>query len=141
MSSAQDVTAVFDLSAPVQTSQTIALPTAPGMLDMIWVIDNSGSMGNEIAHVKKNIKSFLARLKAGTASNINFMLISKGGTATNTVESIDSTIYSEVTKAGGYVDFEVLSHNSLTLAALATCKDRVSSTGVSLDRLNKTICG
>lgn len=48
-------------------------------LDMIWVIDNSGSMKEEVDSVRKNLNSFLDSLNKNT--NFKMLLISAQGTS------------------------------------------------------------
>lgn len=52
-------------------------------LDMIWVIDNSGSMGQEAEHVRNNLTSFVNELNKST--NFRFLLVSRKGTSGTTV--------------------------------------------------------
>lgn len=48
-------------------------------LDMIWVVDNSGSMSVEAAHVRNNITAFINALDK--SSDMKFLLFSKVGTS------------------------------------------------------------
>ncbi len=47
-------------------------------LDMVWVIDNSGSMNEEAANVRANLAAFVNALDK--SSDMKFMLLSKQGT-------------------------------------------------------------
>jgi hypothetical protein len=55
-----------------------------GLVDMIWVIDNSRSMTAEAAQVRSNLEKFLTKLKESV--NVKLALISKKGTSGNAVE-------------------------------------------------------
>jgi len=55
--------------------------TAP--LDMIWVIDNSGSMNQEAEAVRKNFDAFLTNLNKST--NFRFLLVTSSQRTTNGV--------------------------------------------------------
>ncbi len=49
-------------------------------LDIVWVIDNSGSMGEEIEHVRKNLKEFVSYV--GSFSKLSTSVVSKTDSAT-----------------------------------------------------------
>jgi hypothetical protein len=51
-------------------------------LDMIWVIDNSGSMSEEAAQVRNNLEKFVTSLNVSSDSNMKFLLVSKTSTVT-----------------------------------------------------------
>lgn len=55
-------------------SETFKVSSGTALLDMIWVIDNSGSMVEESGHVQKNFNSFLTYLNKGT--NFRMLLVS-----------------------------------------------------------------
>jgi hypothetical protein len=48
-----------------------------GPVDMIWVIDNSGSMTEEAAHVRTNLSNFIGTIQG--RSDLHFLLVSKKG--------------------------------------------------------------
>lgn len=52
-------------------------------LDMVWVIDNSGSMNEEAANVRKNLTAFIGALDK--SSDMKFLLVSKQGTTGTSV--------------------------------------------------------
>lgn len=75
-------------------------------LDMIWVIDNSGSMDAEAANVRANLSSFISGLD--TASDLKFLLVSAKGTSGTNVSlpaGLDPTRFMQaniaITSTGG----------------------------------------
>jgi len=66
-------------------------------LDMIWVIDNSGSMDEEAALVRKNFDAFLTTLNKST--NFRLLLVSQkgtNGTSVNIPSSFDATTHKQI---------------------------------------------
>lgn len=66
-------------------------------LDMIWVIDNSGSMNEEAALVRKNFDAFLTALNKST--NFRLLLVSQqgtSGTAVSIPSSFDSATHKQI---------------------------------------------
>lgn len=66
-------------------------------LDMIWVIDNSGSMNEEAALVRKNFDAFLTVLNKST--NFRLLLVSQqgtSGTAVSIPSSFDSATHKQI---------------------------------------------
>ncbi|RYZ87448.1 MAG: VWA domain-containing protein [Proteobacteria bacterium] len=47
-----------------------SLTTLQGKIDIVLLIDSSASMGEEIAHVKKNISSFLSDISKRANSQV-----------------------------------------------------------------------
>lgn len=97
-------------------------------LDMVWVIDNSGSMSQEVAHVRKNIQNFTnvvsSKVKLKTA------FISLKGNSGLSVEV-------PVNENSIQLNVNVGSTNLLAILASAVCdKATTSSSGNTL-----TLCG
>ena len=89
-------------------NQTLTSP-----LDIVWVIDNSGSMDAEAAHVRNNFLNFIDSVKAFTDLKVG--LLSTSDTTANGV-----TI--PVTGANYlHIDQKVESHDALKLAGTAFC--------------------
>lgn len=65
--------------AEVTENFKVAFNSESAPLDMIWVIDNSGSMKEEIDSVRKNFNTFLDTLNKNT--NFKMLLISAQGTS------------------------------------------------------------
>lgn len=66
-------------------------------LDMIWVIDNSGSMNEEAALVRKNFDAFLTALNKST--NFRLLLVSQqgnSGTSVSIPSSFDSATHKQI---------------------------------------------
>jgi hypothetical protein len=69
---------------PILTeSFTISATKTTKPLDMVWVVDNSGSMSAEAANVRNNITAFISGLDK--TSDMKLMLISQKGTSGTTV--------------------------------------------------------
>ena len=87
------------------TSQQLAV-------DIVWVIDNSGSMDAEAANVRRNVQGFAdkVRLKA----NLRMGLISNRGNSGTAVQLPNDPDFLQI-------DHTVGSYNSLLLAASAIC--------------------
>jgi hypothetical protein len=68
----------------IAPAETTSLP-----LDLIWVIDNSGSMNEEALHVRENFQKFATRISS--RSDAKLLLISRKGT-TGTQVALPSTL-------------------------------------------------
>ena len=111
--------------------------TQTSPLDIVWVIDNSGSMDAEAAHVRKNFLGFIDSVKAFT--DLKVALISTSVTANNGVT---------IPVAGAnylQIDQKVESHDPLKLAGTAFCGTTPAAgsgcaemrLGMDFTRLNK----
>src|SRR5690606_28999334 len=58
-----------------EATQSFTSSSKKTPIDMVWVIDNSGSMSQNVARVKENFKAFAATLKGEV--DIKFALISR----------------------------------------------------------------
>lgn len=98
------------------TSETFPLSrNKSGKVDIIWVVDNSGSMVEEAANVRKNFDNFVTSLSGQT--DLKMMLISSSvATATNVQ-------LSSAARAAGHVQVDEMigSWQSLASAAAAIC--------------------
>lgn len=87
-------------------SSSVSTSKAP--VDLIWVIDNSGSMREEAAHVRENLQSFLE--STSNEADLNFKLISsKGNYQTRTQIPSDLLAYDNYSQINRWVN----SHDSL----------------------------
>ncbi len=77
-----------------------------GQVDLIWIVDNSGSMGTEAAIVRNNLASFLNFIK--DASDFKFKLISKRGNDDNNV-----SLPFPSSEQFSQIDQEIGSHDSI----------------------------
>lgn len=87
--------AVSEKESVEQFKVTFNSEAAP--LDMLWVIDNSGSMSQEAALVRKNFDAFLAALNKST--NFRLLLISQqstSGTGVSIPSSFDSNTHKQI---------------------------------------------
>lgn len=67
---------IYEADVAVQVSQSKPL-------DLVWVVDNSGSMTAEAAHVRSNFQSFVTTL--GVIPDVRMAVISSIGTSGNSV--------------------------------------------------------
>ena len=131
---------------PVQVGNEIDISTSPpgeiikksfkvtqssGLLDVVWVVDNSGSMENEIEQVRENLDRFILALE--NVSNAKFALLSKEkeGPITVTIGNSTSTSnsngyplkLSDEALAKGHIQqhVEVSSNNALAVFGYALC--------------------
>lgn len=102
---------------PIKKEEVFSLQTQKTNLDMVWVIDNSGSMSEEAEKVRENFASFLKNVENST--NLNLALIS-ASTAQKVRTGVDLPAEA---KAKGYIQLEnaVGSWNSLSILASAVC--------------------
>jgi hypothetical protein len=102
--------------------------TSSASLDLVWVIDDSGSMQDDIARVRSNFGYFITGMqlvsnfkmalitqKTATSSNPNSLVLADFSTAPNLMQ-IDTTIDS---------------HNALAVTAAALCLDQQGACGIS----------
>jgi len=110
--------------------KSFELAKVAGKVDMVWLIDTSGSMREEAAHVQRNFASFAATLSSRT--NTRTTLIANPATNGDI----------GVTLPPGGVDQNQIStpigsRNALAVAAAAVCPSNLSSVAGN----NATICG
>lgn len=87
---------------PPVLSQSFAVSATKTVkpLDMVWVVDNSGSMNEEAANVRVNLTAFLNALDK--SSDMKFLLLSKQGTTGTAVSmpsGLDATRFVQVNKS------------------------------------------
>ena len=116
-----------------------SLTTSSKQIDMVWILDNSGSMGNKIAQVRSNVGNFLASLKG--RADIHMLLITQAGTT-----PLSYTLPPEAAAAGHLqLDLTVQSYNDLAIAAAAICPEDTTTIDVGGGLLptpdTVTICG
>lgn len=91
-------------------------------VDIVWVIDNSGSMKEEAAQVRQNLEQFLRSVDAGT--DLNFALISAyepiGGVAVSTDVGLPAAYANNPRYR--HINIEVGSNDPLALVASAVCR-------------------
>lgn len=99
-------------------SETFAMTSHEGLIDMVWLIDNSGSMKEEAQQVRDNFEKFLTSIQA--RSDMKIALVStKAGSGLG--GSTGVTLPASAAAKGIQVDAFVDSNNALVMAALATC--------------------
>jgi hypothetical protein len=99
-------------------------------LDMVWVIDNSKSMVEEIDQVEANFIEFAASL--GQNINLKIALISAIGTSSSVKGiTIPDELPPQIEKK--QIDKYVYSNNSLEIAAYTSCPAEASN--------SKSVCG
>src|SRR5690606_37932021 len=63
---------------------TSSVNRSGGKVDIVWIIDNSGSMNTEAAHVRTNLLSFLN--STSNYADLKFKLVSKQGNSGNSAQ-------------------------------------------------------
>ncbi len=136
-------------------TETFALDAPRGALDLVWVIDNSGSMGDKTAKVRKNFERFMGGVESTTDLRVILMSLPSGagsGGATGGPTGgfpgfgdLGITL-SDAAKAKGHVQISmnVGSYNPMAMAAAATCpKDQTKALGAGAGAMDAglTICG
>ncbi len=103
-----------------QETESFAIAQSEGLIDMVWLIDNSGSMREEASQVRDNFDKFLSTIQA--RSDMRIALISSKDRADSLGGSTGVTLPFSAEQAGGIqIDSYVDSTNALMLAAMATC--------------------
>lgn len=105
---------------PAQLIEEFDLETARGKIDMVWVIDNSGSMADEAEQVRENFTRFLDSLS--DTVDVKVALISKRTPDTSMGASTHVSL-SQTQLAAGHkqIDADVGSTNALAILASAIC--------------------
>lgn len=109
-------------SAPI--TQEFDLETYTSELDMVWVVDNSGSMEEEIEQIRLNFTRFTASL----SEDINLKLALISGTASGFERfglEMPKNLPTQVKHL--QVDRYVHSYDALELTAYATCPSEASA--------------
>lgn len=75
----------------------------PGAVDIVWVIDGSGSMGDEQAAVQKNIASFADAI-GGAGLDHHVVMVAKDNVAAGTALAADALHYQHVSSNVGSHD-------------------------------------
>lgn len=117
---------------PEDKIQKFALDNAAQPIDMIWMIDNSGSMTNKIAQVNQNFSGFGSSITS--RADISVTLISKAGTGAlnaNLPDSLKGSSHRQI-------DVAVGSRNELPMLAAGFCPDE---TGAAPPAGTTRICG
>lgn len=81
-------------------------------VDIVWVVDNSGSMKEEAEHVRKNVASFADQVKK--RANVRMALVSRKGNSGTAVSLPSGSDFF-------HIDQEVTSWDGILLAASALC--------------------
>lgn len=104
--------------APNALSYTFKRNGKASPIDMIWVIDNSGSMDNEAAQVRKNFKKFTAEISLHT--DLSLSLVSSKSTFLGTEVEMD-----EESIAAGHVqiDQQVESTDAFIITSSLLCPE------------------
>ncbi len=120
-----------DAEGGVNQSETFSITQNQGMIDVVWVIDNSGSMSEEAAQVRKNFEQFVDTVQS--QSDMKIALLSKkleseladgglGNGAGSGLNSTGVTMPAAALSGGGrQVDSWVGSNDPLSLLAISIC--------------------
>ncbi|RYZ83440.1 MAG: hypothetical protein EOP04_19950 [Proteobacteria bacterium] len=100
-------------------------------IDMIWVVDNSGSMNEEIAQVQLNISNFVGTLSQSVDLRLNFISFNgfPRGLQLDTMNQANDI---------KQVPFYVGSYNLMSMLAASLCK--AETTVASADNIVTKIC-
>lgn len=95
--------------------------TAP--LDLVWIIDNSGSMEDEVRNVENNLRRFIEQVKSKTDLRMAVISAQSGteGVRVPAVAGINVRV----------IDRQVESNDALTILALSFCSDAEVAKGTS----------
>ncbi|MGE0171165.1 MAG: hypothetical protein AB7T49_00185 [Oligoflexales bacterium] len=105
--------------------------------DLLWVIDNSGSMAQEIRFVEQNFAKFLGAIKAATDTKVGFIsCIDPLNPLCLNLTSLGVTA-SEVT----ILNQEVGSTNGLALTASSLCAPETTVISADPAATSATVCG
>lgn len=117
-----DTTPATPTSDGESVTETFSIVKNQGLLDVVWVVDNSGSMAEEAAQVRKNFAQFAATVDS--RSDVRIALLSqKVGSENALGDSTGVDLPSALKAAGGrQVDAWVGSTDPMALLAAATCK-------------------
>lgn len=109
--------------AKIQTDGFTVRADTSGALDLVWVVDNSGSMSEEAANVEKNLARFITQVKTKTDLRMAVISAQSGsqGVRVPATPGLDLRV----------IDHQVESFNPLTLLALSFCSDAQIAKGAS----------
>lgn len=116
-SSAEGETESFAAPAPgLSTHQfeQVISKSLPQAVDLIWVVDNSGSMSEEIQQVRQHFQAFLS--STSSLSDLRVIMVSaQSGSRSLQVSTSDSRFF--------HLNQKVESHDAVMLAAAGLCQD------------------
>jgi len=116
----------------------MAVSQISGKVDIVWVIDNSGSMADNILKVRANFDAFSKKVSASVDARI---ILLSSNSATN--PKFGLSLPASAMQSGAQIDFEVGSKDPMQIALAASCP--ASSTVLPQAGANsvvaRTICG
>lgn len=117
----------------VEKSEDFVINKSSGLVDLVWVIDNSGSMEEEANQVRQNLSKFMGSISA--AVDLKVTLISNKDSEFGVTLGAD-----DEAKGHKQLEIDVGSRNLLEIAASAICpKDQTFLN--EKNRSNNKICG
>ncbi|MGE0173141.1 MAG: hypothetical protein AB7T49_10160 [Oligoflexales bacterium] len=128
-----DKTDSGDIGTGSENSKVFVVDTYKSGIDMVWIIDNSGSMSEEIEQVKTNFSRFVTSLSGITDMNVSLITCTGAGMGL----CIDPSEFA----AGkvNVINTEVGSYNPLAMLIGALCPP--SESIVSETAEDTTLCG
>lgn len=118
-----------------EQTETFSIAQNQGMIDVVWVIDNSGSMTEEAQQVRNNFQTFVNSVQS--RSDMHVALLSKSaGSNSSSMSSASTgvTLPSTALAAGGrQVDAWVGSFDPLALLAASICAAGTTTLPASSD--------
>ncbi len=134
--SSGDQKSKIDIGEGETITEEFNLEQAGGKLDLIWVIDNSGSMQNEIEQVERNFLNFATSLKQNL--DLKLTLISAYESSGKSNFPIRPPNNLPVELEFMHIDHFVDSNDALEIAAFASCPSSSSAYNI---RQEAKVCG
>lgn len=101
-------------------------------VDMVWVIDNSSSMDNNVAEVRKNFEAFIDSIE--NKADLKLALVSEKGTSDAKMSLSAKALSAGHIQVSAYVG----SYTPMMVAAAASCQKNLTSIS---DYGGGTVCG
>lgn len=110
------------------------LKSSSGKVDMIWAIDNSGSMDEEVAQVRSNFKKFLDSLAGNTDTHVALLSSAKGSLGIDAAAIVKGSNVKQISE-------EVGSNNALAMIASSLGKGFGSENSLDVMGHNRRYSG
>lgn len=131
---------------PQSHTESFTLQANNNELDIVWIIDNSGSMTEEAAQVRSNFSKFISSVSEET--DLKLALISADSPIRGTADTSVRLSSSDIAAGHVQLDLAVGSTNAMAIAAAASCDSQGTNLeyiptnrfGGDLDQ-NATLCG
>lgn len=115
-------------------TKTFSVDTRAQDIDVVWTFDNSGSMGQEAAHMAANFQAFANMVK--TQFNVRIALINRVKSAAYKTNNV--ALPSGLGPENVSVDYFVDSYNGMLLAGASTCPKPAAADDEFCQKINST---